>query len=760
MKNIFGLILVEFLLFTSSNFYAQSGNLFGSVINNKDKAISLANVEVKELHLITITDKDGGFKINNLNIGKYTIIISHLGYKTFSQRVDINDGENFLIAKMNESPITLGEAIVRGTRSTEIAKNVAFPIESINSKEIELKFSDSVPDAVASAPGIQVARDGAWGTMLNVRGLSKQNLVYLIDGTRIETSTNIASILSMFNMDDIQKVEIIKGGLSVLYGTSATGGVVNILSKQPHYGNHFYSEGEINLGYKSVNRENAAGLSLFTGANKWKLKFSASGRKAGDVKIPDGYLTNSGFKDYSYSFSGGFRPTTNWEFTSEFQFYKANDVGIPGGAAFPPNALATYPEVNRRMFKAKILWRNPFKLVKTASLDYYNQFIRRVVTIIPAPGKEITPSSDHNTNGMTLQFNSTFGNNYLVAGIDAWQRSYKGIRTTENSIAGVKIIDKPIPDSYFGSIGIFMNDEVYFSKEVKLTFGSRYDFIGISNEGVENPIQKFVGGNEIAVAPNPDASFEKGSYNNKSWSGNVGLIYSFTKSFDFTMMLANAFRSPSLEERFQYINLGGIIYLGNPELEPERSSSVNTGLRFYGQSFSVRANAYANYFNNLVVDDIVVSDSLYKKSNVGKARYYGFETEFEGKVSSIHLRATLSYVNGKDVETNRPLPQIPPLNATFQLTFPYKDLLSLTLGTKLFADKKDVPEDENENAGYVVYSLRITTKSFSIGSYKLSLLMGVENIFNRKYRNYLSTYRGISLTEPGRNIFVKVFVRY
>ncbi len=757
MKRIFLLMALLGMLFSNKT---TAQVLYGKVVNQKGKAVPLATVTIKELELNYSTSEKGFFRITHLPLGNYTLIVSHLGYKSFVKKIEIKKGKNQIIARLTDSPIRLGQAIVTGTRIPAIAKNIAFPIETVNKKIITGSLFNSLPDLLDSKPGVTTARDGAWGAMVNIRGLSKQNLVYLIDGARIETSTNIAAGLSLFNLDNIEKIEIIKGGLSVLYGTSATGGIVNIISKQPRFKKSFYTEGNFDAGYRSVNNGTSAAFNLFAGSEKWKAKLSFGKRNAEDTKIPDGYLKNSGFKDYSYSIAFGLLPFKKVEMNAEFQYYKATDVGIPGGAAFPPTATASYPEASRKLFSFKTIFRNPFPFAKTISLNYYNQFIRRIVEIVPAAGKMVSPTSDHNTNGLSLKMSSTFGKHFLITGIDAWARSYEGIRTTENKIADVKIVDKPIPNSTFGSLGFFLNDEIFLSKKTRLNIGGRYDFIRIKNEAVNNPLYKIVKGKKITPPPIKDASFEEGTYHNKSFSGNVNLLYKCSKRIDLTLSLAHAFRSPSLEERFQYINLGGIIYLGNPELEPEQSNSVNTGVRFYGDNFSFRTNAFANFFNNLVIDGAVVKDSLYQKVNVGKARYYGFESEAEGKIGKLLLDVSLSYVKAYDIEQDKPLPQIPPLNAYVRVSYPIGNVAKAFIDGQFYADQNDVPADESRTPGYAVYNFEIHSKAFQVGSVKFNIHAGVENIFNKKYRNHLSTYRGINLTEPGRNIFAKLVIKW
>ncbi|MCK7522972.1 MAG: TonB-dependent receptor plug domain-containing protein [Ignavibacteriales bacterium] len=119
-----------------------------------------------------------------------------------------------------------------------------------------------------------------WGTDINIRGLSRQNVVTLVDGNRVETAANHAAGLSLIDMFDIQRIEVIKGGVSSLYGTGATGGVVNVMTKSPSYTDDLYLSGTLSSGYNSVNEGGIGNLSLTAASNKAFVKVSGSLRSA------------------------------------------------------------------------------------------------------------------------------------------------------------------------------------------------------------------------------------------------------------------------------------------------------------------------------------------------------------------------------------------------------------------------------------------------------------------------------------------------
>lgn len=718
------------------------------------------NVMISELQLFTTSDNSGYYNFKKLKVGKYELTFSHIGYKAVNKQIIITpetttEEINILL---NKSDIMLGEAIVTSMRSARVIKNVPLPVDLIDEKTIERAIQITASEVLEKASGVSLIRDGAWATAVNIRGLSKQNVVYLIDGNRIETSTNIAGGLSLIDLSNVKNIELVKGGLSSLYGTGATGGVVNIKTKSGSTSKRFNFNGALSSSFASVNNGKTASINLNASDKTWYADFTASVRNADDTKIPGGMLTNSGYKDNSFSFSGGILPFENVELKFDYQKFSAMDVGIPGGAPFPTNATASYPNASRELFSGEIVVKQLSNTLSNLKLKYYNQLISREVEIIPNSKVVIVPQADHKTNGFLFQADWTLAkNHFLITGIDAWQRSYIGKRSKTIKPLNKIIIDKPIPNSKFATLGLFLHDELHIIKnKFKLNVGARYDFIKVTNEQTNNPIAIIINGNEITPPPNPDASYDANNISNKSWSGNLGLLYSIFKDFNLTFNTAYTFRSPSLEERYQYIDLGSVVYYGNPNLKPEKGLSFDLGLRVWKNKFTITADGFINTFNNLVVDQQIL-DSSYQKQNVGKAQLMGFDAKVEYNfIRNYVFYATAAYVNGKNTESGEYLPQIPPFNGSLGLKVPIRNYFDVDLSAIFYDRQNKISQDETTTPGYIYFDFSINSYPINISLLNIEIFAGIQNIFDTSYRSHLSTYRGINLTEPGRNIYAKV----
>ena len=756
MKRILYIItLFAFPLILSS----QTASISGTVTDSKT-GVKLKNVNISLLnqHLGVATNINGEFFIDGLNPGEYSIRFTHLGYDEKIISTTLNLDVLNMEVKLDPVPVRLGVVTVESAKREKMLKEISLPMEVVNRNKIEKENSVTPADLLSGEPGVSISRDGIWATAVNIRGLSKQNIITLVDGNRIETATNVAAGLSLIDLNDVEKIEVIKGGISSIYGSGATGGVVNILTRQAAYDDNFYLNGSVSSSINSVNDGSYSNLLLNSGNRNWRLKLNGSLRNATDAETPAGTLKDSRFRDQNISAEFGIEPFKNHEILLDYQLFTAQDVGIPGGSPFPVNASARYPVEEREMYSAEYKVKRISKNFLNLSLKYFHQFIEREVELKPNAAVTVTPKADHNTDGVALQTNWLFGNHFIIFGIDGWQREYKGIRerniTPQNKIIG----DLPIPESTFRSAGIYLNDEVELSKNLlTLNLGGRYDMINIQNEEALNPNYIIINGNKNSSPPrNPLAFFAASDVDNQSWSFNSGLLFKINRETDVSFNFARSFRSPNLEERFQFIDLAGKVYLGNPELEPEKGLFFDLGARKWGKKLSVRANVFLNLFEDLVIDRETVSDSLFIKSNVGEARLYGFDLSFEyNPLSEIVFYGSAAYVIGEDTGNDLDLPEIPPFNGELGLRFPFTKILNVDLSGSFFAEQKKVAVGEKETSGYALIDIFINSNPIDLKYAKLQLFGGVENLTDKLYRNHLSTNRGFINYEPGRNFFLK-----
>ncbi len=768
-----------------------SGTVMDSETGNPVPAATIAlyksefNVSGSQPLGAAVANLEGEFILKNVKQENYYLIASAVGYKSYKKyQTFIELPGELLEIRLEKALISLGEVHVSTLRNDPEVKSTPFPVTIKNQEEIEASPEITTSGILSSEPGISLVRDGIWATSLNVRGLSEQRIITLVDGNRIETATDIAGALSLIDVNDIEKIEVIKGGGSSQYGSGAMGGILNVITKQSNYSSTPYIRGNISSGYHTVNNMFTEHAAVYTGSEKWHAKIAGSYRMAENTQTPEGELLNSGFEDMNLSISGAFKWDTQQELALSFQQYQANDVGIPGGSPFPPQASATYTDASRRMFSAEYAYYDITPVFTKLSAKYYNQYINREVELIPNPLATINPVGEHFTNGIQLQgIFDVAGNNRLIGGIDVWQRSVRTERTktilmtdTLGQISDTLIRGEiPIPGSNFTSFGAYIQDETEIIPEkLSVTLAARVDIIDVYNDSVSDPAYIIRNGNRIDNPPSQRLTFEQQNVSDLSWSVDAGILWSITEDADLTVTLARSYRSPSLEERFKYIDLGSRVELGNPELKSEKGYFADVGFRIYKPKFHLQINGFVNALTDQVVGQPgyfvyapltapQTRDSVPAliNQNVDQSLLAGFDASTSIIImKNTTLKATAAYVRGRDTKNNTNLPGIPPLNGSLGIGYNIPGIIRLHADARLYARQDKTAALEQETGGYALYNFSLESGNVDLLFAKAKLYAGVENIFDRAYRYHLSSTRGMLRLEPGRNIYVRLNLRF
>ena len=799
MKNyIYVLMLISVFIFTNISL-AQIG---GVVIDAESKEpLSNATVILKgdASKDAAHTNIKGEFYFSSVSKGTYVLTVSYIGYEKSELTLDTKTDRNLteLSISLKSSPVKTGEVRVTSTRQEKLLKDVPLPMEIVSDETIARIPSNTVPDVLDKKPGLSLVRDGIWATDISIRGLSRYNVVTMIDGNRIETSVDIAARLSMIDVNNIERIEVIKGGASAIYGTGATGGVLNVITKGGHFNNINFISGNFGGTYNSVNNSPEGNLNLNLGGKFWYLNFSGMARNAENTKTPQGDIPNSQFTDNNISLQAGISPLKNHELKISFDNYFAKDVGIPGGnPLFPTTAVVRYPSQRMQTYSAEYKINDLIKPLKTISVKYYYEYILRDVENIPnqvtikpktatTPKQRIsvlsiTPNARHYTNGAELQTEWKIAdNNSLIAGIDAWRRSVDSKREKNQKIevydtAGVNIVntiyktigEKPIPDADFLSIGGYAQDEMrFFEDKLKITVSGRADNSKTTNSAAMNPVYEIVNGGARNYNPAGQVVlWNNNDVNEWSYSGNVGILYNLVKDLDVTFSFARSYRVPTPEERYQFIDLGSVVRVGNPNLTAEKGLFFDLGTRIWKDKYNFIADIFLNTFTDQVVEmpGTFEGRNALVKTNVGKSRLYGFDMSFMYNFYKTFVGyMDLSYVRGEDTEHDLNLPQIPPLNGTVGVRTGILKYINLDLSATLFAEQNKIATGEISTPGYAIFNFYVSSMPINISNLThITINAGIENILDKQYRNHLSTNRGMITSEPGRNFFVKANIAF
>lgn len=662
------------------------------------------------------------------------------------------------------------------------------PIGVVTAKDLDNIPLQGIADALRIEPAVSIKSDGGWATAPVIRGLSGQRVIVAVDGNRIETATEIAGGMNMINLNDIQKIEVIKSGASSMYGSGAIGGVINFITQPIVYSSTPTFNSSLSTAYQSVN--NLFDEYIQFSSSQERLYFSLSGsyRNAGNTMTPQGELDNSQFEDFSINSKLGFRINEQQEIRVNYQNFQARDVGVPGGEAFEkpsptlPISTVIYPEHSRSMTDLQYLYTDISESFKQLKLKAYQQHIYRGVrnnTNLPEyKGKPImvTPKADHQLYGGLAQTDFEWNKQKVTAGIDIWQRSLESSREKFISQPDSTIMvrgELPLPKASYLSNGVFASTARQFmDNKLNTTLGLRYDYIVVNNDDVYDPLYLIKDGVEIDIQ-DQRLTIKKGTKKMSSWSANLGANYQATESINIALSGGHSFRAPNIEELYKYINFTSLVKIGNPDLVPEQSNFVDLGLHYNTSKLSLSATGFINKIDDMIADkagvayydhydsdgNVIKQDTVPALilTNIDQALLYGFEANASWEcLPELTLSANVGYTVGENISDDGYLPQIAPINGICDIRYNGLKHLNAEANYEWAGTQDKLAQGENKTDGYGIINLNLSSKEYQISALKIQALAGVRNLGDTEYTNHLASNRGGVTVEPGRNFYFKL----
>ncbi len=282
--------------FYAANILSAQSSLSGKITDKTNQQpIPYVTISIPDLHVLTTSDSSGNYRFEKLPSATYQVQINALGFKTFSRVVTI-DGASIGNFELDESATELAEIVVTGSsKAIEIRKSPV-SIASVNKQYLTTNLSTNIIDAIAKVPGVSAITTGPNVSKPVIRGLGFNRILTLFDGMRQEGQQwGDEHGIEMDNYA-FERIEIIKGPASLMYGSDALAGVVNLIPNQPGAENKI--SGSVTTEYQTNN--GMFGGSAFVTGNKngfeWGTRLSQ--RTAKDYQNPiDGRVYNTAFKE-------------------------------------------------------------------------------------------------------------------------------------------------------------------------------------------------------------------------------------------------------------------------------------------------------------------------------------------------------------------------------------------------------------------------------------------------------------------------------
>ncbi|MFA6111546.1 MAG: TonB-dependent receptor [Candidatus Latescibacterota bacterium] len=750
--------------------------LSGRVVGEASAApLAGAYVTVTGTALATFTDDQGRYTLTGVPLGMRQVTASHVGHRTVQRLVEMTAVSTAVLDLVLPATLLPVEGVVvssrgRPSRLTELAGSAA----AVSSVELERETPVSLSAAVAAVPGVALGSDMPWSSRVQVRGLDRDHVVFLINGNRVSTTNEVAAQFGTVALPDVEQVEVLKGPVSVLYGTGSTGGVVNVIPRSGRFAPAARWSAALSLAHESVADGWSGYLRGGLDGPRYYLLVSQAYRDYGTYTSGGEAVANSQFRDWQTHLNLGLRLTGSQSLDLRYQWFEARDVGIPGGGSvYPLGATVRYPSTGRRLAEATWRWTRPGAAWHRSELRLFQQAVDRRAEVLPIDVRylaatdtqplrrvrpqSILPEADHDAAGIRWHNETALLGHRLVWGLDAWQKELSSFRrrVTETDVlrADSSVVkttetvveDRSFPNSTYRPIGIYAEDEVAIEPRLTLSGGARVDVIEVSSA---TTYRTYLPVTDQVLWPATDDR-------DLSWSAQARLTAILAPGWQAYANLARSFRSPGIEERYLYVDLGNLVKVGDPRLNSESGRYAEIGLSLTTDRVLWKAQAFRNRIDDLVIDVPATFEgrAALQKTNAGSALFVGAESELSvSPRPGLLLSGDLAYVRGRDEKADRNLPGIAPLNGhlTAQVGRPEGTWGRAELE---LAGKQDrVAPGESPTDGHRTVNLSAGYGGLRWGGMQHRFTVGLRNALDAHYRDHLATSRGFDLTAPGRSL--------
>jgi outer membrane receptor protein involved in Fe transport len=730
--------------------YSQTGNIEGTVIDNSNGGVvSNAIIKIESgttgKTFNTFSDITGRFIFMNVSAAEYTITVTRLGYKEETSNITVTGNKTVtLTLPMTPIDIEIDKINVTATKTELTLKQTPSSISIVTSEEINNRNPLTFDEILSDVQGVTVFKTSGINVQsLSIRGSSDvagggigNRVLLLLDGRPSLTGDSKGALWSLIPISIIDRTEVVKGAFSSLYGSSAIGGVVNVITKKPTYKSFF----SVNANYGFYQPLNDSlkftdkllsfkGIDLIHSNTYKKLAYLVNL----NYKKNDGHAQQTDYEFYSGLAKLMYDVVNNRDLEVTLQYTKSNGAfphywrKDPGGYSEPYKTSPIY--LGDRIKKetqsldvfytalpsSKIKYTSRFYYYNLYSLSYFNpnNFVAQQYAP-PGEALETTIKSYNFGNISQIDYNIS-NRNYFITGIDL---QWNVVRSNPESIL--------YGNQQMNNYGVFAQDQH------KLIVDKAGNTILSTTAGVRLDYNQFVGLSKF-LQVSPKLSFLYSPEIKRGAFSNIA----------FRFLVGRAFRAPSIAELYFKKELfGGFDFIFNPDLKPEEMISAEIGFRKqYDKRFTLDVSAYINEYDNLI-QYVNVAGGIFgpfQVQNIAKAQIKGLE--FLIDYNSTAFKKQLGYgfsfnyslIDAKDLSQNRKddfLPYKPMHIINFSTDLGYSGFHFNLNGKYVSKVDEDLFYRYEEPDEYFLLDMKLSKKLFD----KATIFVAVNNLLNASYQ--------------------------
>ena len=665
------------------------------------------------------------------------------------------------------------ETVVTAPRSTETATTSSANRIVISGEELRETGARSLPQAISRAGGVWVQETNLGGGAPFIRGLVGNQVLILVDGVRINDSTTRSGPNQSLNTIDpaiVDRVEVLRGPSSVLYGSDAIGGVVSIWTKRrapavPDSGAPAGLDGGVDLTYRSVvDGGRASGLLSYAGERDGWI-WIGSAFDFDDLETGDGTAEFTGYDGF-----GGFGAWTHSfdehrSLDVSARFHRDNDVPrtdrlvVGFGQTQPSREEFTFERQQREGYLVSWTDREPGAIADEVQvrLSY-----RRYVEERREQGFGATTATDErdevHTIGLGVDLRKPLGEDHLLTyGFDVDTDDVDSSKEVDDLVSGTSTAADGdfAPDARFTSLGVFVQDEIFAFDPFDVTAGVRFSYHDFAFDAFDG---------------DPKGEDQDGDFS--ALTASLQVARDVAEGVRVTGSVAQGFRAPNLDELARNGSFFGGEELANPDLDPERSLSTELAVDVVQSAWSSSLAVFFTHIEDLIgrrlVEGGTPGDQVFVRDNAGRARIWGAEAAASTRIgpegSPYRLEGSVAWARGRQYDdTEDPdtgeapfdgveFRRIPPLHGRVGFWWePEEDWNSVEWASLEFvwADDQDQlhPDDVNDSRidpdgtpGWGVFNVDVGGR-FGEES-RSSWHVGLINLLDKHYRIHGSGFDG------------------
>lgn len=612
--------------------------------------------------------------------------------------------------------------------------------------ELDRRGALNPGEALRGQPGLAVASDGAQGQNPVIRGLKRESIVLMVDGLRLNSAQPAGAIASFLSLPLAERVEVVKGPASVLYGTGALGGVVNVRLPQARLEPGLAVDASAATASGDGSARVAAAFNL--GGSQQALMLGAAHAAVDDYRTPDGTVPRTGYDSSALIGQARVRlGELQWRAGGQWQ--RDEDVWYPGSTRPLPNptlgsTTVRSPEQTRTLLETALEWRPRAGL--EAELRVYRQAMHRHIFAF-------NNLQQRDTSTTRVRFATTGAEarvlaephplHRLSAGVQAWRMAASPERFIASPTPTSPLVrNDPFADGRIEALGAYVQNDIRL-RALSLLVGLRHDRIEGSAASTNN------GAVTTGLARRDSAS-----------SGSLGLVWRATPQLRPFANLSRGFRAGEMRERFEASpRADGFFYQGNPQVRPEQATQLELGLKLAGTAWQGQLSAYRNRISDYITGQVTgaVQGGLPVKAtvNLGRVTIEGVELDLAWAWRpGQRLLLKASALRGTNDDLAEPLFQMPADELTLGWDGRLTDTLALDTRLRLVRRQDRVATrfargTENPTHGFATADIGLAWQISPTHRLRVAL----RNLADRAYHEHLADgVSGQEIQAPGRSL--------